>query len=300
MNKVLITGGTGFLGKHLNTHLRKDGNDISILSRKISGDSTYAWNVENNFIDPNALKKTNTIIHLAGASIADKRWTRSYKKEIVESRIKSTNLLYDALKKYPHAVDTFISVSAIGFYGNTGDVWAEEEFHAKEDFLAQTCHEWEKAAAQIGSLGIRLVTFRIGLVLSKDDGILPVLIRPVKYFAGAPLGSGNQYMSWIHIDDLCRMFSYAIQNKNFHGVYNAVAPSPVTQKEFLQKIAAVLHRPLWPIKVPPVLLNLILGEKASIVLNGQRVSSEKIRMSGFNYLHTDLSKVLTELFSEPE
>jgi uncharacterized protein (TIGR01777 family) len=293
---ILITGGKGFLGSHLIPLLESQGKMVKIIGRSPrSGQNSYVWDVENRTIDLSALSGTETIIHLAGAGIANKRWTKSYKKEIIESRIKSAALLFETLKSNPNSVHTFISASAIGYYGDTGNVWAEEDFHETENFLGETCKQWEASAKQFESLGIRVVIFRIGIVLAKDGGVLPIQALPVKFFVGSPLGTGEQFLSWIHIDDLCNMFSFAIDNKSVHGTYNAVAPGPVTNKEFIRQLGKAVHRPIWPVKVPAFILKIILGEKASIVLESQRVSSEKIRMAGFNFLHIDLQKNLNEL-----
>jgi uncharacterized protein (TIGR01777 family) len=295
---ILISGGSGFLGSHLIPLLKSNGKKVAVLSRKIIPSlNSYLWNPEKHTIDLNCFNGTGTIIHLAGAGIADKRWTESYKKEIIESRVKSAGLLFDKLRSNAHSVHTIISASAVGYYGHTNDVWVDEGFHAPEDFMGSTCIEWEKSIRQFETLGIRVVIFRIGLVLDKKNGILPVISKPVKWFAGAPLGNGSQYMSWIHIDDLCRLFLFATGNKNIHGVFNAVATGPVTNKIFMQKIAKALHRPLLPVGVPAFLLKLFLGEKADMVLNGQRVTNEKIRMAGFSFQHTDLDSSLSELLS---
>ena len=296
IESILITGGSGFLGSHIFQHFQSKGFKVSTLSRKVNNSgSSYLWDIENKKMDPASLSDIGTIIHLAGAGIADKRWTNSYKKEIIDSRIKSTALLYDTLKSVPNSVHTVISASAIGYYGDTGDVWVEEDFHAQEDFLGKTCMEWEKASQRFKESGIRVVIFRIGLVLDKNRGVLPAISLPVKLFAGAPLGNGKQYMSWIHIEDLCRMFYFALGEKKMHGTYNAVAPKPVTNDSFIKLIGKIIHRPIWPFNVPSFILKLILGEKAVIVLNGQRVSSEKIRKAGFNFIHSDLEKTLTLL-----
>ena len=296
IESILITGGSGFLGSHIFQHLQSKGFKVSTLGRKVNNSgSSYLWDIENKKMDPASLSDIGTIIHLAGAGIADKRWTNSYKKEIIDSRIKSTALLYDTLKSVPNSVHTVISASAIGYYGDTGDDWVEEDFHAPEDFLGETCREWEKASERFKELGIRVVIFRIGLVLDKSRGVLPAISLPVKLFVGAPLGTGKQYMSWIHREDLCRMFSFAVDEKKMQGVYNAVAPKPVTNDSFIKLTGKIIHRPIWPFNVPSFILKLILGEKAVIVLNGQRVSSEKIRMAGFNFIHTDLEKTLTLL-----
>ncbi len=247
-------------------------------------------------MDPNALSGVDTIIHLAGSGIADKWWTSTYKKEIISSRSLSARLLFDTLKKTPgHTVRTFISASGVGYYGDSGAAWVDEMFRAKEDFMGMVCTEWEKAAHEFESLGIRVVIFRTGIVLAKDGGALPELAKPVRLFAGAPLGDGKQYLSWIHIEDLCRIYAFAISNEKLFGTFNAVSPRPGTNKDFTKEVASILNRPVWPFNIPSFLLKMILGEKAAIVLEGQRVSSEKIRLAGFEFLHSDLSKTLKEL-----
>ena len=293
MQSILITGGSGFIGSYLVPRLQSSGKTVSVIGRKISSNfSSFKWDIDKKTIDSKCLDGIGTIIHLSGAGIADKRWTTNYKKEILESRINSSALLFETLKSVPNTVHTVISASAIGYYGDTGNVWVEEDFRGPEDFLGTTCKEWEKSVRQFEGMGIRVAILRIGLVLAKNNGVLPALTLPIKYFLGAPLGNGKQYMSWIHIEDLCRMFDFVIDNKKMHGVYNAVAPGPVTNKIFTKQIAKIIHRPIWPINVPSFLLKLILGEKAAIVLRGQRVSSEKIRMAGFNFLHNDLENTL--------
>lgn len=297
MEKILITGGSGFIGSHLVKHLVSQNKSVAVLGRSIKKNvSSYTWNIESGYLDENAFQEKDTIIHLAGAGIADERWTKSYKQKIIDSRVKSAALLFEKLKTHKHNVTTFISASAIGYYGETGDVWAEETFHSKEDFLGITCTEWERAARQFETLGIRVVIFRLGLILSPTGGALPVLAKPVKLYVGAPLGSGKQYMSWIHIEDVCRLFTFAIDNRKLNGVYNAVAPGPVTNHDFTTYLGKALHRPVWPINVPSFLLRLILGEKASIALEGQRVSSEKIRLAGFEFKHLDLAQVLNRIY----
>lgn len=294
--KTLITGASGLLGSYLIPHFQQEEIPVSVIGRKKTPFSdSFVWDPEKKTMQTDALKETGTIIHLAGAGISNKRWTKSYKKEIIESRVNGANLIFEKLKNEKHSVKTYISASAIGYYGENGNTWVEEGFHYREGFLGETCRLWEDSAMQFEKLGLRVVILRIGLVLAKNGGVLPAIAQPVKFFAGAPLGNGKQYMSWIHINDLCRMFSFAVKNERLRGVYNAVAPGPVTNKEFTKNIASILHRPVWPLNVPALLLKLLLGEKAAIVLDGQRVSSEKIRMAGFEFKHTDLNKVLKEL-----
>ncbi|REJ80541.1 MAG: TIGR01777 family protein [Bacteroidetes bacterium] len=301
MNKKLeiavLSGGSGFLGVELGLLLKNTGYKVRILSRmqKNVSKSFFHWNPAKAEIDQSVFKDAGVIINLAGAGIADKRWTQSRKQVLLESRTESLNFLYDELSKQKHSIHTLVSASAIGYYGDRDDEWLKEDDKGGEGFLPDTCREWEKAALQFQNLGIRVVILRIGIVLSEKGGALPVMALPVKYFAGAALGSGNQYMSWIHIDDLSGIFKYAIENEHMNGVYNAVASFPVSNREFFRQLAKVLNRPLWPVNVPSLMLKAILGEKAAIVLEGQRVSNEKLHQANFNFKHENLFSTLQSL-----
>ena len=292
---ILITGGTGLIGNHLLELFEEKKYHSAVLSRKPGSENSFQWDLDKKYIDPNAFENTDTIIHLAGASLADGRWTAKRKQEIIESRVKSTELLYDQLKNNSHNVKTFISSSAIGIYGDTGENWVTENSLPANDFLAGVCIEWEKAAEKISSLGIRVVIIRTGIVLAKEGGALPVLSIPVKYFIGSPLGSGKQYQSWIHINDLCAIYLDAIEDEKMNGAYNAVASNPVTQKSFMQTLAKTLRRPLLPVHVPPWILKIVLGQKAEMILSGQRVSNKKLLDSGFQFKFNQLDQALKEI-----
>lgn len=294
-DSILITGGGGFLGTHLIRHLQQQKYRIKTLSRSKKTATSFLWDLEKSTIDPHAFDGVGTIIHLAGAGIADRRWTPAYKKEIISSRVNSANVLFHSLQSTKHSVHTLISASAVGIYGEAGDQWVDENATVSKNFLGETCRQWEASAMQFEKIGIRVVILRIGQVLGKAGGVLPVLAKPVKLLAGVPLGIGNQYMSWIHIDDLCAMFFFSITNEKIKGIYNAVAPEPMIHKDFLKAVARKLHRPLWPVRVPGFLLRLILGEKATIVLEGQRVSCKKIRDAGFQFKHVQLNQALQDL-----
>ena len=202
----------------------------------------------------------------------------------------------EKLKSSSHKIKTFISPSGIGIYGNGEKEWCEENHAHGKDFLARVCEQWEAAAMKMESLGIRVVIFRQGIVLGNDGGALPVMARPVKLFAGAPLGSGLQYLSWIHIDDLCRLYVHAIKTETMRGVYNAVAPNPVTNKDFTKTLGTLLHRPVWPFAVPSYILKIFLGEQASIVLDGQRVVNKKIISEWFIFNYSELEGTLRALY----
>lgn len=298
--KVLITGGSGLLGSRLTELLLEQGYEVAHLSRKAKTGivPAFAWDVSAGSLDEKAFTGVDTIIHLAGAGVADKRWTKERKREILESRVQSTRLMYRFLSRRTHQVRKFISASAIGIYGFglRNEVLAENSKHG-DDFLAQVVTAWENEVNAMPSLGVRTIILRIGIVLSKEGGALKEMARPVRWGVGAPLGTGNQYLSWIHIDDLCRMFLFALENESIAGVYNAAGVQPVTNREFTRTIAAVLKKPMWLPPVPAFVLKLLLGEMAGMVLNGSRVSSEKIQRAGFTFRFTDLHSALLDLLT---
>ncbi|CAN5888903.1 TIGR01777 family oxidoreductase [soil metagenome] len=299
--KILITGGTGLIGTRLSEILIDLGYDVAHLSRKPAKGSHYKafrWDVEQGTIDENAILYADYILHLAGANLGREKWTEERKKVILNSRVESSLLLYEKLKKLPHHVKGFISASAIGIYGDSGDRLVTEESIYGDDFLADVTKRWESAAYKVHSLGIRTVLFRNGLVLSDQGGALPQMAKPVKMMAGAPLGSGKQYMSWIHIDDLCRLYVEAIENTSFQGVYNAVAPNPVTNEEFTKALAKAMGKPLVLPKVPAFGLKLMLGELSEILLTGQRVSANKVLHTGFTFEYVTLDKALGAFYNE--
>lgn len=298
---VLITGGSGLLGTRLTPLLMQKGYHISHLSRnKQPGDiPSYQWDVEGGVMDRDVLTDTDIIIHLAGAGIADKRWSPKRKKEILESRIKSSALLYKMLKETPHRVRTFVSASAIGIYGYAGsEKLFDEDSEPASDFLVDVVKRWEASVDQISSLGIRVVKIRIGILLSNNGGALYEMAKPIKWGLGAPLGSGDQLISWIHIDDVCGIFNKAIEDESMHGAFNAVSPKPATNKELTLAIARTLGKPQWLPNVPGVVLKLALGEMANLVLKGSYVSAKKIQQAGFKFLFTDLEKALRDLLEQ--
>jgi uncharacterized protein (TIGR01777 family) len=298
---VLITGGTGLVGSRLTALLIEKGYQVSHLSRsKKEGinPKTYQWDIKKKSIEEEAIAKADYIIHLAGASVADKRWTSSRKKEILNSRIESAALLRDKLKTVQNNVKALISASAIGIYGiDTGSRINTEEAPKGNDFLADVAKHWEAAADDIAMQvpQIRIVKLRIGIVLSDKGGALEKMMQPIRLGAGAPLGSGKQYMSWIHIDDLCRMFIHAIENDNIKGVYNAVAPHSVTNEELTRQAAKLINRPVLGLHVPAFALKLVLGEMAETVLGGSIISADKIKQTGFNYRYAHLNDALSNL-----
>jgi uncharacterized protein len=298
--KVLITGGTGLIGNHLIDILSGKGFDIEILSRasnELKGKKCWKWDVQQGFLDPDSILTADHIIHLAGSGLSDRKWTPERKKEILESRARSTDLLFNALSRGSHHVKTFISASAIGYYGwNTGTILVDEDRKKPgDDFIATVVKEWESSALKINTLGIRTVILRFGLVLTRKGGVLGKLMLPVKFGLSASLGSGEQYMSWVHIEDLCGIITEALNNTRMQGVFNAVSPEPVTNKKFMKTLARSLHKPAFLPNVPSIILKLLLGEMASMVLGGNNVSSKKIESTGFKFKYDKLELALKDL-----
>ncbi|MBI1770244.1 MAG: TIGR01777 family protein [Bacteroidetes bacterium] len=292
---ILITGATGLIGSRLSEMLSKNHSIVQLGRSKREGKiSSFVWDISKSEIDLNAFDEVDTIVHLSGASVGDKRWTVSWKKEILDSRVQSTKLLFDTLTENKHSVKTFVSASAIGYYGFECDSIFEEQGDSGKDFLAQVTKRWEDEVDKVSSLGIRVVKIRIGIVLSAKGGALKKMVLPIKCGIGSPLGSGQQYLSWIHIDDLCGIFVKAIEDEKMDGAYNAVTDW-VTNEGMTKAIAKILKRHLWLPKVPSFALKVILGEMADIVLNGSKVSSEKIRQAGFRFQYPVLEDALKNL-----
>ena len=296
--KILITGGSGLIGTRLTELLTQAGHSVAHLGRSVlsNGVKTYLWNIEKKTIDQSALASVDAVIHLAGANVGDKRWTPRRKEEILHSRIQSTRLLFKELSKGNHRIKSFVFASAIGFYGSgNGQVTFTENDPKGSGFLADVVSQNEAEAEKIEKLGIRLVKFRGGAVLSERGGALKEMLWPVKLYIGSPLGTGKQIISWIHIDDLCRMFIKAVEDENMQGVYNAVTPNPISNRDFTYVLANVLKRPIWLPRVPSFLLDVLFGEMAEVVLKGAKVSSEKIQAAGFDFKFPNAEGALQDL-----
>jgi uncharacterized protein len=307
---VLITGGSGLIGTRLTEILLERGFTVSHLTRKVEvagGDTnhgvggkpvkTYLWDIKNGIIDEKALLEADYLVHLAGAGIADENWSDERKKEIIESRTKSIDLIVSKLNILPHRIISFVSASGIGYYGaDTGDEHISEQYMHGIDFVADCCIQWEAAADKIQALGIRTVKLRTGIVLSEKGGALPRLTQPVRWGVGAALGTGKQWQSWIHLDDLCELFIKSLTDQQMTGAYNAVAPNPVTNYDLTKISAEVLKRPFWMPNVPEFALKLVFGEMASIVLGGNYVLNQRIKLeTDFDYKFVEVRKALADL-----
>jgi uncharacterized protein (TIGR01777 family) len=299
--RILITGATGMIGKKLIHTLLQLGHNISILSRKprnIKNVTVYTWDVYKQQIDANCMEGIDTIIHLAGEGIADKKWTKERKQQIIDSRVLSTQLLHKTIKETNAPVSTFISASAVGYYGNRGDEILNEQSANGTGFMAKCCKLWEDAVDEGIPFNLRIVKLRVGVILGKGEGALASLEKPILFFAGAPLGSGQQWMPWVHIDDIVAMFTKAVDDTAFEGTYNACAPFPVTNATLTKAVAKQLHRPVWPIKVPEKVLEMILGKMSAVVMNSTNTSAQKLLDTGFNFKFTHLEDALADIYKK--
>jgi uncharacterized protein (TIGR01777 family) len=298
---VLITGASGLIGTQLSKMLIDEGYNVVHLGRKSTRKSVYPtffWDVDNGQIDTNAFKNVDAIIHLAGAGVADSRWTEDRKREIINSRVNSGRLLYETLKNTSNQVKTFVSASAVGYYGNRYQEVLTETAQPTNEFLSRTTQNWEDASAQMAELGIRTVILRIGIVLSEKGGALPQTALPLKLRVGAYFGSGKQYYSWIHITDICRIFMHALQTPNMSGIYNSVAPNPVNNKEFVRNIAVAMGKPAVFVPAPAFVLQLAMGEMSHIVLDSAYVSADKLLQTGFVFKYPQIELALKEIYGD--
>jgi len=299
MERILISGGAGLVGKQLCKKLKDKGYSVAILSRASSQDTgipTYAWNIDKKEIEKEAIETADYIIHLAGANIGDKRWSAKRRQLIIDSRVDSGQLILEKIKENKNKLKAFISASAVGYYGAiTSDKIFCETDDPCNDFIGETCRQWEQSANGFEKLGIRTVKIRTGIVLTRQGGALAKMLIPIKIGIGSPSGSGKQYMPWIHIDDLYGIYIKAIEDMQMNGAYNAVAPDHNTNSDFTKTLAYVLKKPFWFPNIPAIIMKIIFGKMSAILLKGSRVSSDKIRTAGYNFLFPDLEGALTNL-----
>ena len=296
--KLLVTGGTGFIGTHLCRRLVQHGHEVFVLTRDstrrpaLTGMQFLAWDaVEWQRV----LEDADGIINLVGESLAAKRWTARQKLRIRESRVETTRRLVDVIALSSKKPSVLISTSAIGYYGAHGDDWLREQDPAGAGFLAELCQAWEAQAQRAEPLGVRVVRLRIGLVLGPGGGALAKMAPPFRCFVGGPLGSGRQWVSWIHQDDVSGLIEWALTQRDVSGPVNATAPQPATMRELCREVGRVMHRPSWA-PVPSGILRLLLGEMAELLLSGQRVIPNVALQRGYPFAYPALRPALEACF----
>lgn len=301
INSVLITGGSGLIGKKLTSELISSGFSVSHLARRSDGNSkvkVHIWDPANGIISPDVFEGIDCLVHLAGANIGDKRWTARRKNEIIRSRVDSAKLLFRTVKENNIQLKTFITASAVGYYGSvTSDRIFIEEDPPAEDFMGTVCRFWEEAADLFEGIGIRTVKIRTGIVLDKSEGVLPKFIKPAKYGLVIRIGSGRQYFPWIHAADLCSIYLKAITDQKLKGAYNAVVPECIDYDGFVKTLARTLNRPVMLPPVPAMLIKAMLGEMSDIVLKGSCVSPKRIIEAGFTFRYKSLEDALKNIMS---
>jgi uncharacterized protein len=307
--KIIVAGGTGFIGTELVRKLLEAKHNVVLLSRKSShvfpGLRRYQdgllsielWDGETGGKWQDAIDGADAVINLTGESIAGKRWTASQKTKLLDSRINSTRIIVDAIADAKRKPNVLINASAVGYYGgvDTGDV--SETSPAGKGFLADLCRQWEDEAKKVEALGVRLVLLRTGIVLEKDGGALKKMLLPFRLFAGGPIGSGRQWMPWIHLEDEIRIILFALEKQSLSGSVNVTAPTPVTMKDFAGILGRTIHRPSWA-PVPAFVLTMALGEMAGMLLTGQKAVPQKLLDHGFKFRYTKLDGALSAIFSK--
>ena len=299
--KVLVTGATGFVGKVVVRQLLEAGDEVVVLTRNIpkaaltlgSQCKYFQWVDTNELPDAKAFEGVDGVINLMGEGIADKRWSDEQKKKIYNSRINGTQRLVEVISKLDKKPSVFVSTSAVGIYGSRGAEDITEESTTADDFLGHLCKEWEKEASKVKTHVQRLVFIRVGVVLGRKGGALAKMLPPFKMGVGGPLGSGNQYMSWIHIEDLAAMYIEALKNNSMNGPYNGTAPYPATNKEFSTALGKVLKRPAFT-PAPAFAIKLAFGEMSVVLLEGQKVLPKKFKDLNFRYRYPTLEMALKE------
>ena len=299
MKNILIAGGTGLIGLKLSRLLKDNGYSVTHLSRRADPNAefpTFEWQPEKGIFDKKAFENVHAIINLAGAGIVEKRWTTERKRLIIESRTSSNLLIANFLQKEKHSVKAYISASAIGFYADRGSDLMTENDTAGKGFLAESTVVWENAIDEVRKTGVRTVALRIGIVLSTEGGALPEMLMPFRFGTAVYFGSGKQYISWIHIDDMCRAFQYALENETMKGIFNAVGPEPMTNYDFTKAIVEAKGGGYLTVPAPSLALRIAMGEMADTVLGSTNVSSQKIENQGFTFIYKTALSALENLF----
>ena len=295
---ILITGGTGFIGKELRTLLLRQGHNLAIITRSPKKyESESAKNLRFIGWDDNLageMEEMDAVINLAGENLFGQRWTDAVKKKILDSRVQSTRKLVEAMESAENKPEVFVSASASGIYGDRQDEILDESEKAGDDFLAEVCKAWENESRKAESLGVRVVNPRIGIVLEKEGGALQKMIPPFQFMVGGPIGAGNQYMSWIHRTDLCQALIYPINNDELQGAYNVCSPNPVTMNEFAEKLGSIMNRPSF-FRVPEFVLGIVLGEAAKPVTDSIRMQPKKLQLAGFEFQFEEVEEALADI-----
>ena len=299
MANVLITGASGLIGQALTELLLNKGHSVTHLGRKENLQGTvkcYKWDLEKVLIDQRAFENIDTVVHLAGAPVLDKRWSEARKKEVIDSRVESGKLLVNEINKRKPQIKTFAGASGIGFYGAvTNDTIYTEEMPPANDFIAHICKLWEDSYSDLDETFCKKSIIRIGVVLSNKGGALDKMQGPAKMGILSPLGTGKQYMPWIHMKDMLHLFYETITNPDYKGIYNGVAPQHITNAEFTKAYMHSLGKKVWAPKVPAFVLKLMLGEMAVVVLEGSRVSADKLLKQGFIFEYSKVDEALRSL-----
>jgi uncharacterized protein (TIGR01777 family) len=294
---VLITGGSGFIGKALTRELRSAGHNIIITTRRQSKSPDELTWTPPGLIPPDVLSGIDAVINLAGESIASGRWTAKRKERILRSRVDTTQALVQSIEKSEKKPKTLVSASAIGYYGAHNDEFVIEDTPPASDFLADVCVQWEKEALKAEKSGLRVVLLRTGGVLGPDGGALAMMTKPFKAFLGGPVGNGKQWFSWIHLDDEIGIIKYALENDSLSGPVNLTAPNPVTNGDFSNSLGRALRRPSW-LAVPGFMVKLMLGELGAVILTGQRVLPDRALKAGYRFKYADVNEALKVIFSK--
>ncbi|MEX2600459.1 MAG: TIGR01777 family oxidoreductase [Balneolaceae bacterium] len=298
IKRFLITGATGFIGSYLRNKLMRDGHFVTVLTRsperyqeeEAKNQKFISWDRD---LVP-VMESCDVVINLAGESIFGKRWTDDVKERIYQSRIESTTQLSEAINRAEAPPELFISASAAGYYGGRGDDLLDETSEPGDDFLAKVCEDWEAAAMKVESPDVRILIPRIGIVLEEGGGMLKQMVLPFKLFAGGPVGHGEQYIPWIHMEDLCRGILFPVDNPDLEGAYNICSPNPVTMNEFATVMGEMMRRPSF-FRVPEFALNLVLGEAAEPVMSSLRVKPAVLMKHGFKFRYTKIEEALADI-----